>query len=81
MRVRTIVGAQAAYVCIESLGISLDVRLEPGRSAAQSLRETAEEWRAKAARLQRDAILLGDAAAQLEEDEKSHRRYSTKAPA
>jgi len=81
MRVRTIIGAQAAYACITSLDINLDVRLEPGRSAAQSLRETAEEWRAKAARLQRDAILLGDAAAQLDEDAQSGRRYSSRVPA
>ena len=74
----TIIGAQAAYACIQSLGISMDVRLEPGRSAAQSLRETAEEWRQKAARLQRDAILLGDAAAKLEEDEQAFRRSGSR---
>jgi hypothetical protein len=67
MRVKTIIGAQAAYACIEHKGTSMDVRLEPGRSAAQSLRETAEEWKAKAQRLQERAALLSVAAVKLEE--------------
>lgn len=78
MRVRTIIGAETAYACIQSLDITMDVRLEPGRSAAQSLRETAEEWRQKAARLQQRAMLLNEAAAQLEEDAKAGRRYSSR---
>lgn len=73
MRVHTFIGAQAAYACIKSLHVSLDVRLEPGRSAPQSLRETAQEWRQKAARLQRDAMLAEEAAHQLEEDAKAGR--------
>jgi hypothetical protein len=67
MKVRTIIGAQAAYACIETDTTSMDVRLEPGRSAAQSLRETAEEWREKARRLQERANLLSVAAVKLEE--------------
>ena len=76
MRVKTIIGASAAYACINTNGISLDIRLEPGRSAAQSLRETAEEWRKEAARLQRNAMLATEAAYQLDEDEKLRRKSS-----
>lgn len=78
MRIRTIIGAEAAYASIQSLGIAMDVRLNPGRSTAQSLRETAGEWRAQAGRLQQRARLLTKAAAQLDEDERSGRRYSSK---
>lgn len=78
MRIRTIIGAEAAYACIQSLHITMDVRLEPGRSAAQSLRETAEEWREKARRLQDRADLLSVAAAKLDEDVEAGRRYSSK---
>lgn len=78
MRVRIIIGAEAAYASIHTLNAFMDVRLEPGRSAAQSLRETAEEWRAKAAKLQQRAMYLTEAAAQLEEDERSGRQYSSR---
>lgn len=78
MRVRTIIGAEAAYASIQSQYINMDVRLEPGRSAAQSLRETAEEWRTQAARLQHRAMLLNEAAAQLDEDAASGRRYASR---
>jgi hypothetical protein len=74
MNVRVLIGAEGAYACIKSLYTNLDVRLSLGRSAAQSLRETAEEWRAKAAKLQQRAILLGDAAALLEEQDKEKAR-------
>lgn len=77
MRVRIIIGAEAAYACISHQGIILDVRLEPGRSAAQSLRETAQEWRERAQRLQDRAALLSVAAAKLDEDEASGRRFSS----
>lgn len=77
MRVRTIIGAEAAYACISHQGLILDVRLEPGRSAAQSLRETAEEWREKARRLQDRADLLSVAAAKLDEDVEAGRRFSS----
>lgn len=66
MKVRTIIGAQAAYACIETPSCSLDVRLEPGRSAAQSLREWADEQKAKADRLDRMADLARQAAKQLD---------------
>lgn len=63
MQVRTFIGATAAYACIVAdSGTNLDVRLSPGRSAAQSLRETAAEWRADAARIIRRAELAEAAA-------------------
>ena len=67
MKVRTIIGAQAAYACITTESVSMDIRLEPGRSAAKSLREWAEEQRNKADRLARNAQLAIAAAKQLEE--------------
>ena len=78
MRVNILVGAEAAYACIRSLGHDMDVRLSPGRSAAQSLRETAEEWRQQAARLQQRAMYVTEAAAQLEEDERAGRKYASR---
>ena len=66
MKVRTIIGAQAAYACIETESVSMDIRLEPGRSAARSLREWADEQVAKADRLRRNAELALQAAKQLE---------------
>lgn len=66
MKVRTIIGAQAAYACITTESVSMDVRLEPGRSAAQSLREWAEEQTAKADRLRRNAELALQAVKLLE---------------
>jgi len=66
MKVRIIIGAQAAYACIETDTTSMDVRLEPGRSPAKSLREWAEEQKRKADRLDRQAALAVAAAKQLE---------------
>ena len=66
MKVRTIIGAQAAYACIETESVSMDVRLEPGRSASKSLREWAEEQMSKADRLTRNAALALQAAKLLE---------------
>lgn len=81
MRVTTIIGAEGAYACINHFGVSIDVRLEPGRSAAQSLRETAKEWQAKAQRLQERANLLSDAAAKLDEDAAAGRQFSSRSAA
>lgn len=67
MKVRIIVGAQAAYACIETDTTSTDIRLEPGRSAAQSLREFAEDMKFRADRLQQRAALAVAAAEQLEQ--------------
>lgn len=66
MKVTTMIGAQAAYACITTESVSMDIRLEPGRSAAQSLREWAEEQMNKADRLTRNAELALQAAKQLE---------------
>lgn len=66
MKVRTIVGAQYAYACIDTGTQTLDIRLEPGRSAAQSLREFADEQKAKADRLIHMADLARQAAEILE---------------
>lgn len=65
MKVKILVGA-AAYACIETKSISMDIKLEPGRSPSKSLREYAEEQKTKAARLLRNATLALEAAQQLE---------------
>ena len=71
MDVKIFIGAEGAYACIKTLHANMDVRLESGRSAAQSLRELGDEWRVKAARLQQRAMYLNEAAALLEEQEKA----------
>lgn len=67
MKVRTFVGAQAAYACITTDTTSLDVQLAPGRSAPVALREWAAEQQERAARLTRQAALARQAAAILED--------------
>lgn len=49
MKVRVLVGAAYAYACIKYKNGTMDVRLEPGRSAASSLRESATSHRIRAA--------------------------------
>ena len=66
MKVLTIIGAREAYACIEAESVSMNIRLEPGRSAAQSLREWADEQATKADRLRRNAELALQAAKLLE---------------
>lgn len=66
MKVKVIIGAQAAYACIDTESKSLDIRLEPGRSAAQSLREWAEEQKRQADRLDRNPAIALQAAKMLE---------------
>ena len=61
LTVRLLVGANA-YACITTPERSLDVLLAPGRGAAQSLRETAREYREQAARLIARAELMDCAA-------------------
>ena len=61
MQTRIIIGA-SAYCHIKTDTTSLDVLLSPGRSASQSLRESAAEMREQAARLTRRAELLVAAA-------------------
>lgn len=58
MKVKLICGGQYAYACIQWEKGVMDVRLEPGRSAGASMRETAAEMRAKAEKLKRDADLI-----------------------
>lgn len=62
MNVRIYVGAAAAYASIVDASRLLDVRLAPGRSAAQSLEESAEELRAKARSLLDRADIMSRAA-------------------
>jgi hypothetical protein len=77
MRVHTIIGAQAAYACIRTASVSLDERLEPGRSAAQALREWATEKRAKAEWLLDRADMAEAAADYLDQEATSGRRCSS----
>lgn len=65
MKVRTLVGAQQAYACIELPGRSMDVALSPGKSAAESLKLSAQELRAKAAKDLERAELMEAAAGAL----------------
>jgi hypothetical protein len=69
MQTKIIIGAKSAYARIQSSHVNMDVLLSPGRPASESLRETASEWREKAVRLQQRALLLEEAAAQLDKDQ------------
>ena len=62
MKVNVIFGAQSAFACIKTPTRTLDVKLEPGRSAAKSLVESATEMREKAAKLIDRATLIETAA-------------------
>ena len=73
MRVKILIGAESAYACINTSFVKLDVKLEPGRAAWVSLRESAEDMRQQAARLQQRAMLMEEAAYQLEDDERNNR--------
>lgn len=66
MKVRILIGAQAAYACLSDPNYSMDVRLEPGRSPSKSLRESADELRAKSEHLLIRASRMEQAAAILE---------------
>ncbi len=61
IRVRILVGASAAYACIESGTRSLDVRLAPGKSAAAAMLEAAAEMTEKAERMLKRARLIESA--------------------
>lgn len=61
MQARVIIGNNA-YAILTGETWSMDVLLEPGRSASQSLRESAAEYRTKAERLIRDADRMIEAA-------------------
>lgn len=62
MKVRIIVGAQAAYACIETPTRSMDVKLNPGKSAIDSLEQTAREMMEDIERRQLRAALIRAAA-------------------
>lgn len=61
MKVKTIIGAEAAYVCIQDEHRSLDVKLRGGCSAAKSLAKTVGEMRATADRLLEEASFIESA--------------------
>jgi hypothetical protein len=63
MTARIMIGSHA-YAVLKGNDFSMDIILDPGRSASVSLIETATEWRAKADRLIRNAE-RAEAAAQL----------------
>jgi hypothetical protein len=54
MEVRIIIGAHA-YACITDAGVKHDIRLEPGKSANESLKNYARDKRRKAAEYLADA--------------------------
>jgi hypothetical protein len=58
LKVRVLVGAQAAYACISTTTISLDVMLHGAMGAPASLRRSAQEMRDKAAQLVARAELI-----------------------
>lgn len=62
MKVRILVGAQAAYACISSDNRTMDVMLSPGMSAVKSMRQSAAEMRKKADDLQERATYIDQAA-------------------
>lgn len=69
MEVRIIVGAEAAYACIKTKTITMDVRLSPGKSAVQSLEETVREMMGDIERRELRAHLIRMAADKLAEQE------------
>lgn len=79
MHVHLIFGASHAYASINTGPRSMDVRLEPGRSASQSLRESAGELRQRAADCILRASLMEEAAIEIEHTTPSDIRRSTTA--
>jgi hypothetical protein len=68
MEVKVLIGAEAAYACIKLADITMDVRLQAGRSAQQSLRDYAEDLRKQSIRFERNAMLASLAATQLDHE-------------
>lgn len=69
MKVTLFYGASAyAHVLDPQAGVFMDIKLEPGRSASQSLRETAAEYQEKSARYARMARICADAATVLHDE-------------
>lgn len=50
MKARILIGANAYAVITDDAGVSIDIRLSPGKSAVKSLRESAAEYKAQAER-------------------------------
>ena len=48
MKARILVGTHAYAVITDDAGVSIDIRLSPGKSAVKSLRESAAEYKAQA---------------------------------
>lgn len=65
MNVSFLIGANA-YACIEHNGRKTDIRLSPGKGAAQSLREYAADERKRAARILETAAIAERAAMHVE---------------
>jgi len=66
MKVKVTYLSEYGYAGISEGARNIDVRLEPGRSAEKSLRETANEMRTKAAQMMERAGLIERAANHLE---------------
>ncbi len=66
MKVKVMYLSEYGYACISEGNRNMDVRLEPGRSAEKSLRESANEMRVKAAQMMERAGLIERAANHLE---------------
>lgn len=66
MKARILVGTHAYAVITDDAGVSIDIRLSPGKSAVKSLRESAAEYLERARRLERMATVANDAADILE---------------
>lgn len=66
LHVKTIVGAESAYACINFGHVIIDVRLQGGRSAAESLRQWSMEELQKADRHTHRAMLAISAAKALD---------------
>jgi hypothetical protein len=71
MKVRLIMGAEAAYACITHDGGTLDVRLELGQPPHENLFGYANELRRQAADTVKRATLIYDAASLLQEQAKA----------
>jgi hypothetical protein len=71
MQVKILIGAEAAYACINTQFHKLDVKLDPGRPPWASLRSTADEMRQQAAKLQQRAMLMEEASYVLESEQQS----------
>ena len=77
MEVRILIGAEAAYACIKLSDMAMDIKLAPGRSPQQSLRDHADDLRKQAIRLERNAMLAALAAQQLDFEQAEEKACAT----